>query len=111
MGTRGCGWTFTDSVAVQPLGGNDANDEVADVHTVVFSDDGSLGNSSTIDVRPVGAVQVSNNEAPLAVKDPGVSLRDVSLGKNEVVPLDAPQGDFITSERLTTLSSTLLRDE
>jgi hypothetical protein len=87
------------------------HDEVADVDLVPGLHDQRRGDLATIDVRAVRALQVHHDEAVVLEDDARVALRDVALGKDDVVPLDAANRDLVLIEIEGALRSTLLRDD
>jgi hypothetical protein len=72
----------------------DAQHEVTYVDPISFSDDGCLLNPTSVDVRPVRAVQISYDELTLAKQQLCVLLGYVAFGQQQIVTLDSADTQF-----------------
>ena len=98
---RGTGWGRADEL----------HDEVADVNTVVGSDDPGRGDALLVHVGPVRALQIDDYELLFLHDDAGVSLRDVALRKDDVVAADAADRELFFVEREPALGTALLNHQ
>ena len=89
----------------------EAQHEVADVDLVALADDGRLRDLPAVDVRPVGALEVRDDEPPVTEEQARVVLRHVALREHQVVALDAPDVDLVLVEGLPTLGAAFLADD
>src|SRR5262249_54087789 len=89
----------------------DAKHEVSNVDLVAFADDRRLGDLPPVDVRSVRALQVGDDDASVAEKQPRMALGDIALRQHEVVALHAAHVDFMLVECLATLGSPLLAND
>ena len=87
------------------------HDEVADVDLIAGLHDERRRDLATIHVGAVRALQIHHDEAVVFEDDARVALRDVALGKDDVVPLDTTDRDLVLIEIEGALRSTLLRDD
>jgi hypothetical protein len=72
--------------------------------------DRRLVDAAAIHVGPVRAVHVGDDEPPISIDEPSVSLRNVPLRKHEVVALDTTDADLRLVERFALLRTPLLAD-
>lgn len=86
----------------------DSQDEVTDVNFVGVLNHQWTGDLSPIDVGPVGALEVDNDELAVLENDASVPLGHVSLGKNNVVALHPSNGYFSFVEIEAALVPALL---
>src|SRR5262249_61877597 len=85
----------------------DADDEVADVDLVGVLDDERARDLSAVDVRPVGALEIDDDELAVFEHDARVALRDVAFGQDNVVALHTTDGDLGLVEHHAALLATL----
>jgi hypothetical protein len=88
----------------------DLQDEVTDVDLVVLGDRLFAGDLTSVDVGPVGALQIDDLEVAFLSKDTGVSLRYVPFGEDDVVPLHPPDRDLGLVELERRLLASLFTD-
>jgi hypothetical protein len=86
-------------------------DEVPDVDLVGALDDQRAGDLATVHVGPVGALQVDDDVLAVLQHDPGVPLRHVSLGQDDVVALDPTDRHLGLVEFQPPLFSALLGND
>src|SRR5258706_9434888 len=60
-----------------------AEDEVSDVNLVAFADDRGLRDLSAVDVGPVRALEVRDDEAAVAEEEARVMFRDVPFREHQ----------------------------
>ena len=84
--------------------------EITNVHSIAFGDFRRLRNFSPIDVGTVGAAQIRHDEDAIAIGNPRMLLRNVSLDEGEVVALNSTNSELIGRKGLTPLRATLLAD-
>jgi hypothetical protein len=85
-------------------------DEVADVDLVGLLDHERAGDLASVDVGPVRALEVDDDELAVLQDDASVPLGDVALGQDDVVALDAADRDLRLVEIEPALLAALLRD-
>ena len=61
----------------------DAQNEIADVDAITFAHDRRLRDATSIDVRPVRAVQISHDEATVAIDQTSVPFRHIPLRQRQ----------------------------
>src|SRR5439155_25224831 len=83
----------------------DAQHEVTDVDLVSLAHDGRLRDLAPIDVRAVGALEIGDDDAPVAEQEPRMALGNIALREHEVVALHTPDVDLVLVEDLATLRS------
>ncbi len=81
----------------------DPQHEVADVDLVAFADDRRLSDLPAVDVRAVRALEIGDDEAPVAEEQPSVPLRHVALRQHQVVALHAADVDLRPVEGFAAL--------
>jgi hypothetical protein len=87
----------------------DAEDEVPDVDLVVLFDDEGTRDLAAVDVRPVRALEVDNDELAVLEHDARVALGHVALGQDDVIALDAADRDLRLVEIQTALLAAFFR--
>jgi hypothetical protein len=91
--------------------GLDLHDEVADIDLVRRLQDERARDLAPVDVSTVRASQIDDDELAVFEQDPGMSLRDVSLGQDDVIALDSPDGDFRLVKAQLLLFTTFFSDD
>src|SRR5262249_46979388 len=81
------------------------------VNLVALAHDGRLRDLAAIDVRPVGALEVGDDEATVTEKEPRMFLGNIALREHEVVALYAANVDLVLVEELSTLGPPFFADD
>ena len=89
----------------------DADDEVTDVDLVRVLDDERARDLAPVDVGPVRALQIDDDELLIFEDDASVPLRHVPLGEDDVVPLHPPDGDLRLVEHHAALLAAFFLDD
>src|SRR5262249_24170316 len=66
---------------------------------------------AAVDVRAVRALQIGDDDAPVAEEQASMSFGNIALGQHEIVALHATDVDLVLVEDLATLGSALLTDD
>jgi len=95
----------------RPISHVDHDDEVTDVYFVSRTDHGRGRDPSSVEVRPIGAFQVDDEEAPILLHQARVALRDVALVEDDVIAGHTSYGDFVSVEVHAFRCATFLRHD
>ena len=87
----------------------DGDHEVTDVDLVTRTNHRRRRDATAVEIGAVGALQVGNEEAPLPAEHLRVTLGDVALRQDDVIPRDAANGDLVLVELHPLGRSPLLR--